>query len=42
MNYDEFNKFCGSLPATTYIVQWGNSHAWKVGGKVFANGGWGE
>jgi predicted DNA-binding protein (MmcQ/YjbR family) len=40
MNYDEFNKFCGSLPATTYVVQWGDSHVWKVGGKVFAIGGW--
>ncbi len=42
MNYDEFNKFCASLPATTYIVQWGDSHVWKVGGKVFAIGGWDE
>ena len=42
MTYDEFNKFCGSLIATTYIVQWGNSHVWKVGGKVFAIGGWGQ
>jgi len=40
MNYDEFNDFCKSLPATTYVVQWGNSHVWKVGGKVFAIGGW--
>ncbi|MDD1794471.1 MmcQ/YjbR family DNA-binding protein [Enterovibrio sp. ZSDZ42] len=40
MNYEEFNQFCGSLPATTHIVQWGNSHVWKVGGKVFAIGGW--
>ncbi|WP_353349988.1 MmcQ/YjbR family DNA-binding protein [Oceaniserpentilla sp. 4NH20-0058] len=40
MTYDEFNHFCGSLKATTYIVQWGNSHLWKVGGKVFAIGGW--
>lgn len=40
MNYEEFNKFCGSFPATTYVVQWGNSHVWKVGGKVFAIGGW--
>jgi len=40
MNYDEFNQFCGSLSATTYVVQWGNSHVWKVGGKVFAIGGW--
>ncbi|MFT6927059.1 MAG: putative DNA-binding protein (MmcQ/YjbR family) [Psychromonas sp.] len=42
MNYDEFNKFCGSLPATTYVVQWRNSHVWKVGGKVFAIGGWAQ
>ncbi len=42
MNYDEFNAFCGSLPATTYVAQWGNAHVWKVAGKVFAIGGWGE
>ena len=29
------------LPGTTYIVQWGGSHVWKVGGKVFAVGGLG-
>lgn len=40
MTYDEFNNFCQSLPATTYVMQWGNSHVWKVGGKVFAIGGW--
>ena len=40
MNYEQFNKFCGSLSATTYVVQWGNAHVWKVGGKVFAIGGW--
>lgn len=40
MTYEEFNKFCESLAATTYIVQWGGSHVWKVGGKVFAVGGW--
>ncbi len=40
MTYDEFNDFCRSLPATSYIVQWGDSHVWKVGGKVFAIGGW--
>lgn len=31
-----FDAFCGSLPATTMVVQWGNAHVWKVGGKVFA------
>lgn len=40
MTYDEFNKYCGSLLASAYILQWGNSHVWKVGGKVFAIGGW--
>ena len=42
MTYAEFNDFCRSLPATTYVVQWGGSHVWKVGGKVFAIGGWNE
>ncbi len=42
MNYEQFNKFCAGLPATTYVIQWGNSHVWKVGAKVFAIGGWGE
>ncbi len=40
MTYDEFNAFCAALPATTHVVQWGNSDVWKVGGKVFAIGGW--
>lgn len=42
MTYDEYNEFCRSLPATSHIVQWGDSHVWKVGGKVFAIGGWGK
>lgn len=40
MTYDKFNDFCQSLSATTHVVQWGGSHVWKVGGKVFAIGGW--
>jgi predicted DNA-binding protein (MmcQ/YjbR family) len=40
VTYDEFNDFCGALPATSHVVQWGGSHVWKVGGKVFAIGGW--
>jgi len=39
MTHDQFNTFCRSLPATTYVVQWSGSHVWKVGGKVFAIGG---
>ncbi|WP_316977551.1 MmcQ/YjbR family DNA-binding protein [Shumkonia mesophila] len=42
MTCDEFNAFCRSLPATTTVVQWGGSHVWKVGGKVFAIGGWND
>ena len=41
MTYEQFNQFCEALPATTYVMQWGDSHVWKVGGKVFAVGGWG-
>lgn len=40
MTRDEFNAYCASLPQTTHVVQWGNSDVWKVGGKLFAVGGW--
>jgi predicted DNA-binding protein (MmcQ/YjbR family) len=40
MTYQEFNDFCGSLPATSHVIQWGGAHVWKVGGKVFAIAGW--
>ncbi len=39
---DEYNRFCRSLPHTTYVVQWGGAHVWKVGGKVFAIGRWND
>ena len=39
---EEFNKFCGSLRATSHVVQWGNADVWKVGDKVFAICGWYE
>ncbi|MEM8615611.1 MAG: MmcQ/YjbR family DNA-binding protein [Pseudomonadota bacterium] len=42
MTREECFAFCQSLPATTHVVQWGNSDVWKVGGKVFAVMGWGE
>ncbi len=42
MTIEEYNEFCRALPAATYVVQWGGSHVWKVGGKVFAIGGWDE
>ncbi|WP_300545335.1 MmcQ/YjbR family DNA-binding protein [Maricaulis sp.] len=42
MTQAEFNTYCASLPATTHVVQWGGADVWKVGGKVFAVGGWAE
>ncbi len=42
MTGDDFNAFCGGLPHTTHVVQWGDADVWKVGGKVFAIGGWDE
>ena len=39
MTCDEFDTVCQALPATTFVVQWGGAHVWKVGGKVFAIGG---
>jgi predicted DNA-binding protein (MmcQ/YjbR family) len=32
--------FCASLPNARHAVQWGDASVWKVGGKVFAIGGW--
>ncbi|TGS88776.1 MAG: MmcQ/YjbR family DNA-binding protein, partial [Mesorhizobium sp.] len=42
MTLDDYNSFCASLPRATHVVQWGGAHVWKVGGKVFAIGGWNE
>lgn len=43
MTRDNFDAFCAELPATTHVIQWGNSSVWKVGGKIFAIcSNWGE
>ena len=42
ISYQEFDTYCGSLPSTRKVVQWGGAHVWKVGEKVFAIGGWSE
>ena len=39
MNLQSYNAFCGSLPHSTHVVQWGGAHVWKIGPKVFAIGG---
>lgn len=36
MTREEFDAFCGALPAATHVVQWGGASVWKVGGKIFA------
>ena len=38
MNLQDFDAVCAALPHATLVVQWGGSHVWKVGGKMFAIG----
>jgi predicted DNA-binding protein (MmcQ/YjbR family) len=40
MTREDYDAFCASLPHTTHVDQWGDASVWKVGGKVFAIGGW--
>ena len=40
MTEEDYNAFCGTLPATSHVVQWRAAHVWKVGGKVFAIAHW--
>jgi predicted DNA-binding protein (MmcQ/YjbR family) len=42
MNTSDFNTFCASLAHTTHVVQWGDANVWKIGGKMFAVGGWSD
>lgn len=42
MKLNDYNRFCKTLPHATTVVQWGGAHVWKVGGKVFAIGGWND
>ncbi len=42
MTLADYNAFCAGLPHATHVVQWGDSHVWKIGGKVFAIAGWGD
>jgi predicted DNA-binding protein (MmcQ/YjbR family) len=42
MTRDEFDAYCASLPHATDVVQWGDASVWKIGGKVFAIGGWSD
>ena len=40
ISYQEYDAYCASLTASEQVIQWGGAHVWKVGGKVFAIGGW--
>lgn len=42
MNTKAFDNFCSKLPATTHVIQWGESHVWKVCDKVFVIAGFDE
>ena len=42
MTREEYEAFCAGLPHATHVVQWGDASVWKVGGKVFAIGGWSD
>lgn len=39
MTLEQYNAFCEHLTATSHVVQWGGSHVWKVGDKMFAVAG---
>ena len=39
MDIKSYNQFCSELAHTMHVVQWGGSHVWKIGGKVFAIAG---
>jgi predicted DNA-binding protein (MmcQ/YjbR family) len=36
MTPEEIETHCLSLPAATLSIQWGGTHVFKVGGKIFA------
>ena len=42
MTREDYDAFCASLPHATHVVQWGGASVWKIGGKVFAVGGWAD
>ena len=42
MTRKDYDAFCASLPGATHVVQWGDASVWKIGGKVFAVGGWSD
>ena len=39
MELEAIEAFCLSLPGASVVVQWGDDHVYKVGGKMFAVAG---
>lgn len=39
MKLTAFTAYCQSLAHSTYVCQWGGSHVWKIGGKVYVIAG---
>ena len=42
MTRAEFDAQCAAFAHATHVVQWGDASVWKIGGKVFAIGGWSD
>lgn len=42
MTREDYDRFCANLPHAAHAIQWGGASVWKVGGKVFAIGGWSD
>jgi len=41
VRFEDFDAYCQGLPAASLVVQWGGTHVYKVGDKIFALSGLG-
>jgi predicted DNA-binding protein (MmcQ/YjbR family) len=42
VRFEDFDAYCQGLPAASLVVQWGGTHVYKVGEKIFALSGLGH
>jgi len=42
VRFEDFDAYCQGLPAANLVVQWGGTHVYKVGEKIFALSGLGH
>ena len=42
MRFEAFDAYCKALPAASLVVQWGGTHVYKVGDRIFALSGLGH